>query len=216
VFSYNYKNKHNHFLLRNITLPLYNFFILVVGIVQSLFYNQKRKDLVKNQWFVISIITIFVIVISNADIASLVRVDKFGIREIYQTKNVSGTGQEWYFNTDNPSNDPRTGGENPYTKFVQKNPDGSWKVTSIEVRYGILTSSGYHPKVITTLNQMQLATKGYMQSPNDWKMTGYFKVNHFTSSTHNGAAHIELLARGGRNTNELPCMRSYYISLKYI
>ena len=51
---------------------------------------------------------------------------------------------------------------------------------------------------------MQLATKGYMQSPNDWKnveMTGYFKVNHFTS-THNGAAHIELLARGGRNTNE--------------
>ena len=80
---------------------------------------------------------------------------------------------------------------------------GSWKVTSIEVRYGILTSSGYHPKLITTLNQMQLATKGYMQSPNDWKnveMTGYFKVNHFTSSTHNGAAHIELLARGGRNT----------------
>ncbi|MGA9155084.1 MAG: hypothetical protein WBZ36_31260 [Candidatus Nitrosopolaris sp.] len=74
-------------------------------------------------------------------------------------------------------------------------------------RYGILTSSGYHPKLITTFNQMQLATKGYMQSPNDWKnvkMTGYFKVNHFTSSTHNGAAHIELLARGGRNTNELP------------
>jgi hypothetical protein len=33
-------------------------------------------------------------------------------------------------------------------------------------------------------------------------MSGYFKVNHFTSSTHNGAAHIELLARGGRNTNE--------------
>lgn len=29
-------------------------------------------------------------------------------------------------------------------------------------------------------------------------MSGYFKVNHFTSSTHNGAA----LARGGRNTNE--------------
>lgn len=220
MFSYNYKNKHNHCLLRNITLPLYNFFILVGGIVQSLFYNQKRKDLVKNQWFVIGIITIFVIVISNAVIASLVRVDKFGIREIYQTKNVGGTGQEWYFNTYNPGNDPRTGGENPYTKFVQKNPDGSWKVTSIEVRYGILTSSGYHPKVITTLNQMQLATKGYMQSPNDWKnveMTGYFKVNHFTSSTHNGAAHIELLARGGRNTNELPkqCEATTYHSNTY-
>ena len=135
-FSYNYNDKHNHCLLRNITLPLYNFSIF------------------KNQWFVIGIITIFVIVISNAVIATLVRVDKFGIREIYQTKNGGGAGQELYFNTDNPGNDPRTGGENPYTKFVQKNPDGSWKV-----RYGILTFSGYHPKLITTFNQMRMAIK---------------------------------------------------------
>ena len=53
---------------------------------KHLFYNQKRKDLVKNQWFVIGIITISVIVISNVVIAALVRVDNFGIREIYQTK----------------------------------------------------------------------------------------------------------------------------------
>jgi hypothetical protein len=207
-------------MLRKITLRLDNFFILAAVIVESLFYNQKRKRLVKNQWFIIGIITIFVVVISNAVIATLVRVDKFGIREIYQTKNSGGAVQEWYFNTDNPGKDPRTGGENPYTKFVQKNPDGSWKVRSIEVRYGILTSSGYHPNLITTFNQTQLATKGYMQSPNDWKnveMTGYFKVNHFTSSTHNGAAHIELLARGGRNTNELPrqCEATTYHSNTY-
>jgi hypothetical protein len=217
--SYNYNNnEHNHCLLRRISVRLDNFFILLAVIVQSLFYNQKRKDLVKNQWVVIGIITIFVIVISNAVIATLVRVDKFGIREIYQTKNSGGAGQEWYFNTDNPGNDPRTGGENPYTNFVQKNPDGSWKVRNTEVRYGILTSSGYHPKLITTFNQMQLATKGYMQSPNDWKnveMTGYFKVNHFTSSIHNGAAHIELLARGGRNTDELPCEATTYHSNTY-
>jgi hypothetical protein len=219
-FSYNYNsNKRNHCLLRKTTLPLNNFFILIAVIVQSLFYNQKRKALVKNQWFVIGIITILVIIISNAVIATFVRVDKFGIREIYQTKK-GVTPQEWYFNTDNPGKDPRTGGENPYTKFVQKNPDGSWKVRSTEVRYGILTSSGYHPNLITTFNQMELATKGYMQSPNDWKnveMTGYFKVNHFTSSTHNGAAHIELLARGGRNTNELPrqCEATTYHSNTY-
>jgi len=93
-FSYNYNsNKRNHCLLRKITLPLDNFLILVAVIVQSLFYNQKRKDLVKNQWFVIGIITIFVIVISNAVIATFVRVDKFGIREVYQTKN-AGVAQE--------------------------------------------------------------------------------------------------------------------------
>ena len=44
-----------------------------------------------------------------------------------------------------------------------------------------------------------------MQSPNDWKnveITGYFKVNSFTDSTQNGPAHIELVARGGRSTND--------------
>jgi len=129
-------------------------------------------------------------------------VDKFGIKEIYPTKT---GGEEWFMNMDDPRNDPRIGGEGPSTIFVLQNDDGSWKVQSSEVRYGVLTSSGYHPDLITTLDQQDLAAKGYMQSPNDWKnieMTGYFKVNAFTSTTQNGAPHIELLARGGRNTND--------------
>jgi hypothetical protein len=129
-------------------------------------------------------------------------VDKFGIKEIYPTKT---GGEEWFMNMDEPRNDPRIGGEGPSTIFVLQNDDGSWKVQSTEVRYGVLTSSGYHPDLITTLNQQALAAKGYMQSPNDWKnveMTGYFKVNAFTNTTQNGAPHIELLARGGRNTND--------------
>jgi len=129
-------------------------------------------------------------------------VDKFGIKEIYPTKT---GGEEWFMNMDDPGNDPRIGGEGPSTIFVLQNDDGSWKVQSTEVRYGVLTSSGYHPDLITTLNQQALAAKGYMQSPNDWKnveMTGYFKVNAFTNTTQNGAPHIELLARGGRNTND--------------
>ena len=129
-------------------------------------------------------------------------VDKFGIKEIYPTKT---GGEEWFMNMDDPGNDPRIGGEGPSTIFVSQDDDGSWKVQSTEVRYGVLTSSGYHPDLITTLNQQALAAKGYMQSPNDWKnveMTGYFKVNAFTNTTQNGAPHIELLARGGRNTND--------------
>jgi hypothetical protein len=130
-------------------------------------------------------------------------VDKFAIKEIYPTKT---GGEEWFMNMDDPGNDPRIGGEGPPSKFVQQNDDGSWKVQSNEVRYGVLTSSGYHPDLITTLNQQALAANGYMQSPNDWKnveMTGYFKVNSFTDSNQNGGPHIELLARGGRNTNDI-------------
>jgi len=131
-------------------------------------------------------------------------VDRFGIKELNPTKK---GGEEWLMNMDDPSNDPRAGrGEGPPTTFVRRNDDGSWKVQSNEVRYGVLTSSGYHPELITTLDQSALAAKGFMQSRNDWKnieMTGYFKVNSFTDSTKNGAAHIELVARGGRSTNDL-------------
>jgi hypothetical protein len=44
-----------------------------------------------------------------------------------------------------------------------------------------------------------------MLRPNDWKnveITGYLKPNHFSTSTSNGAAHIEYVARGARNTND--------------
>lgn len=38
-------------------------------------------------------------------------------------------------------------------------------------------------------------------------MTWYFKVNSFTDSTQNGGTH-ELVARGGRNTNNLTPINS--------
>jgi hypothetical protein len=94
------------------------------------------------------------------------RLDKFGVKEIYLSKQ---GGEEWYLSSYDPQKDPRTGGEGPPTTFLQQNNDGSWKVQSTEVRYGVLTSSGYHPDLITTLNQDALAAKGYIQSPNDCK-----------------------------------------------
>jgi F5/8 type C domain-containing protein/Big-like domain-containing protein len=101
-------------------------------------------------------------------------VDKFGIKKIYPTKSVGGKTEEWYMNMDNPTNDPRTS-----PPSMSKNSDGSWKVTSGQVRYGVYTSTGYHPGQISTLNQKQMEAKGYMQSPNDWKnveMTGIVKM----------------------------------------
>lgn len=131
-----------------------------------------------------------------------IKVDKFGIKEIYRSK---PGGEEWYINMENPNHDPRT---DPQTTLARNNNidgDNSWKIQNTEVRYNVFTSSGYKPQLITTLNQTELAKKGYMQSPNDWKnveITGYFKINSFTNSTTNGAAHIELVARGAKNTND--------------
>jgi hypothetical protein len=161
----------------------------------------------------ISIIAIIVIVSSSisfiiyyyslhkplSSINNNAKIDKFGIREIYRSK---PGGEEWYINMDNPNHDPMT---DPQTTLIKNNDgDNSWKIQNTEVRYNVFTSSGFQPQLITTLNQTELSKKGYMQSPNDWKnveMTGYFKINSFTSSEKNGAAHIELVARGGKNTN---------------
>jgi hypothetical protein len=99
--------------------------------------------------------------------------DKFGIKMIYPTK--SG-GEEWFINMDNPTADTRF---NPKTT-LSKNDDGSFKVTSNQVRMNVYTSSLYDKSKITTLDQIELHQKGYMQSPNDWRnveITGYVKLN---------------------------------------
>jgi hypothetical protein len=138
--------------------------------------------------------------------------DQFGITELYPTK---ANGEQWFINMQNPTSDPQL---NPNGVTLTKNADGSYKVTSSSVRLQIYTSSGYHQNLITTYDQQILAQKGYMQSPNDWKnveITGYMKVNHFTTSTTNGAAHIELLARGGTHTSSVPCEGTAYHSNTY-
>ena len=136
-------------------------------------------------------------------------VDKFGIKQLYPTK--SG-GEQWFMNMQDPTHDTQT---TPPSMTI--NSDGSYKVKSTEVRFGVYTSSGYHPNQISIYNQQQLATKGYMQSPNDWnvEITGYFKLNSYTSSTTNGPAHIELLARGGRHTSTQGCEGTAYHSNTY-
>jgi hypothetical protein len=136
--------------------------------------------------------------------------DKFGIKEIYPTKI---GGEQWFMSLQDPNHDKQT---NPPS--MTKNSDGSFKVTSTQVRYGVSTSSGYDPSKIKTTNQKTMIQQGYMQSPNDWKnveITGYFKINSFTSSTNNGAAHIELLARGGVHTSSKSCEGTAYHSNLY-
>ncbi|MGB6591885.1 MAG: Ig-like domain-containing protein [Candidatus Nitrosopolaris sp.] len=130
-------------------------------------------------------------------------VDPFGIKEIYPTK---AGGEQWFMNMSDITHDPRTSftASNP---DLTRNPDGSWKVSSTEVRFNVFPSSGYHHELITTLNQQQLETKGYMQSPNDWKdveITGYLKLNKQGGDIRGNSGalvggHFTLYARGGKH-----------------
>jgi hypothetical protein len=160
----------------------------------------------RNRWFMISAI-IIVIFFHNWNLGSPVayavasNVDKFGIKEIYATK---PGGEEWFMNMQDPTADPRF---DPQAN-ITKNPDGSYKMTEQHVRMEVYPSTGYHEDQITTLNQKELAARGYMQSPNDWKnveMTGIVKL---ISSLSNDQ--FNWYNRGGRHTNSAPCEGTAY------
>jgi hypothetical protein len=115
--------------------------------------------------------------------------DEFGIKKIYSTK---PGGEQWFMNMQDPNNDPRSS-----PPSMSKNSDGSWRVTSDQVRYGVFTSAGYKPDDVV-IDHGAIASRGYMQSPNDWKnieMTGQVKFNSGDSG-ENWAWY----ARGGRHT----------------
>ena len=120
--------------------------------------------------------------------------DKFGVLQIYPAR---AAGEEWFIDMINPAGDKRFDPGNKITR----NPDGSWKMTSTQVRMGVFPSTGYNPGTITTTKELELEKKGYMQGPNDWKnveMTGYVKFN--SGSEDNFAWY----ARGGRHTGSGP------------
>ena len=117
--------------------------------------------------------------------------DIFGIIKLYSTKN---NGEQWYMNMNNPLGDSRFNPQNTITK----NPDGSWKMKSTQVRMNVYTSTGYDSGDIPTLDHSTIASKGYMLASNDWRnfeMTQYVKVN--TSPSDDNFAPY---GRGGRHT----------------
>ena len=127
-------------------------------------------------------------------------VDRFGIIQIYPTKLA---GEQWFMNMTDPNHDIQT-----FPPLLTKNADGSWKANSSKVRYDVYTSAGFHPKLITTLNETVLQSKGYMQSPNDWKnieMTGIVKFNSGDYTNH-----WTWYARGANHTISIPCEGTSY------
>jgi hypothetical protein len=79
---------------------------------------------------------------------------------------------------------------------MTRNSDGSWRITSEQVRYGVFTSAGYKPDEVE-IDHGIVANRGYMQSPNDWKnieMTGQVKFN-----SGDRGENWAWYARGGRH-----------------
>ncbi|MGA9521939.1 MAG: carbohydrate-binding protein [Myxococcaceae bacterium] len=120
-------------------------------------------------------------------------VDRFGVTMLFPSKE----GGEAWFLADEADTDPRFDPQDPITR----NADGSWKMQTDQVRMNVMTSTGYDPTSISTYNRDELAARGYMQSPKDWKnveITGFVKLNQASDETDNFAWY----ARGGRHNDD--------------
>ncbi|MFL5353392.1 carbohydrate-binding protein [Archangium sp.] len=127
--------------------------------------------------------------------------DAFGVKMLYPTK---AGGETWSLKED-ALKDARFDPQDTITR----NADGSWKMKSTQVRMEAFTTTGYDSKKIPSYDRDVLASRGYMQSPNDWKnveMTGFVKVNAASDMADNFAWY----ARGGRHTDSLACEGSSY------
>ena len=128
-------------------------------------------------------------------------VDAFGVAMLYPTK---VGGEQWLLASD-ATRDPRFDPQDPLTR----NPDGSWKIRSKQVRMQVYTSTGYDAAAITTYDRDVLAERGYMQALNDWRnveLTGYVRVNSGGKREEN----FSWQARGGEHSDGRPCEGSAY------
>lgn len=119
--------------------------------------------------------------------------DKFGIREIYPTKE---NGREWYVNMENPIED-----ENFSVTFnpnITRQEDGSWRISTPVVRMNVKTPEGEA----------------------NWKnveMTGYAKIVSVIENSSNKVLENDLTwyARGGKHNPEIPCEATAYMGGLY-
>lgn len=121
------------------------------------------------------------------------RNDKFGIREIYPTKE---NGREWYVNMENPKNDRNF--SITFNPNLTRQVDGSWRISVPVVRMNVKTLEG----------------------ESNWRnveMTGYVKIVSVIEDSSNKVIENDLTwyARGGRHNPELPCEATAYMGGLY-
>ena len=122
-----------------------------------------------------------------------VRNDKFGIREIYPTKE---NGREWYVNMENPKDDQNF--SITFNPNLTRQVDGSWRISVPVVRMNVKTLEG----------------------ESNWKnveMTGYVKIVSVFEKSSNKVIENDLTwyARGGKHNPEFPCEATAYMGGLY-
>lgn len=124
--------------------------------------------------------------------------DKFGVKEIYPTKD---GGREWFINMENPKKDSLFSitGNIP---IVKQNDDGSWFINNSNIRMNVNTLRGETPwkniemtgyvKAISRINETALTTNNEINTDDSNEESKTF-------------VDIDWRARGGIHNSNIPC-----------
>ena len=123
------------------------------------------------------------------------KVDKFGIKKIYPSKEGA---REWFVNMDNPFADNLF--YSTFNNNITRQDDGSWRIGGPAVRLNTITPSGAelwknveitgYAKIVETVS----SAKNY--SNND---------DNKEEESHNYTKDLDWRARGGRHNSKNPC-----------
>ncbi|MGB0026549.1 MAG: hypothetical protein WBP64_06890 [Nitrososphaeraceae archaeon] len=133
---------------------------------------------------------------SNNTASEATMVDKFGVREIYPTKQL---GREWYVNMTNPKNDTLLAFT--FDAPINKEKDGSWQITNPKVRMNVETPTGMQP-----WKNVEITGYAKVISVNVSKNNGDNNKNNSANQDYSQTLNdIAWYARSGRHNSETPC-----------
>ncbi|MBA3977482.1 MAG: hypothetical protein H0X50_04710 [Nitrosopumilus sp.] len=129
--------------------------------------------------------------------------DKFGVDEIYPTKD---GGREWFLDMGNPKKDSRFSITNNIP--IEKNDDGSWFINNSIIRMNVLSQQGDrqwkdiemtgYVKVRPTITETTTPTKPTRSETNNLDTGG-------NNEDGKDIVDIDWRARGGRHNDNNPC-----------
>jgi hypothetical protein len=141
--------------------------------------------------------------------------DKFGITEIYPTKE---NGREWYLNMTNPLNDSLL--SITFEPNIARQTDGSWRISKTDsefsdpqIRINVDTPSGKEPwRDVEMTGYIKIISNNSLSSSTN-SSTGSTQDNVNTGSSSADESEIEDIAwyaRGGKRNEEAPCEGTAY------
>jgi hypothetical protein len=183
--------------------------MISIDIYPYIFPTKVKKDLKKNRLLLIGIVILFISISLSLSYYVIILlpkpqvvtsgIDKFGVKEIYPTKD---GGREWFLNMENPKKDPLFSITDDIP-IIKPSNDNSWFINNSNTRMNVNTPSGDIP-------WKNIEMTGYVKAIPIINETNSLIVSNNVNTDNNNdesktIEDIDWRARGGVHNSDVPC-----------